>query len=286
MVTWRGSAGASLGGDVHVDVLDGGALRLDGGAMFRVVPRALWERALPPDDRNRVRLAMRPTLVRAGGAVVLVDSGIGAARRDARFAERVALEPGPGLPAELGRLGLAPADVTHVVLTHLHFDHAGGLATAEAPAAPAFPNARVVVQRGELEDAAADCPLCRASYVAADLDAVRDRLLVIEGDPELVPGVRLVRTGGHTRAHQVVRVEGPDGEAVVWGDLVPTASHLRPHWVMGFDLFPVDAYAQKRRLLPEAAARGAVSVLYHEPGPALGTLAADGDAWRLEPPPA
>jgi glyoxylase-like metal-dependent hydrolase (beta-lactamase superfamily II) len=270
-----------LGDDVRVDLLDGGSLRLDGGAMFRVVPRALWEKVAPPDAQNRVGLAMRPLLVRTKSSTIVVDTGLGPERRDAAFLERLAARPGPPLEEQLAALGVAPDEVDRVVLTHLHFDHAGGLLRADGR--PRFPRARVAVQRHELQDAGADCPLCRASYVQDDWRAIDFDLL--DGDAELTPGVRVLRTGGHTRAHQVVRVDGGDETLMAWGDLVPTAAHLRPHWVLGYDLYPVDAWTAKEALLPPAIAAGWLHVLYHEPERPLGRLVptADGRDHRVEP---
>jgi glyoxylase-like metal-dependent hydrolase (beta-lactamase superfamily II) len=267
-------------GDVRVDLLDGGSLRLDGGAMFRVVPRALWEKVAPPDAQNRVSLAMRPLLVRTRTSTIIVDTGIGAERRDATFLERLAVRAGPPLEEQLAALGVAPDEVDRVVLTHLHFDHAGGLLREDGR--PRFPRARVAVQEDELADAGADCPLCKASYVKDDWRAIEFDLL--EGDAELTPGLRVVRTGGHTRAHQVVRVDGGGQTLVAWGDLVPTAAHLRPHWVMGYDLYPVEAWTAKQALLPPAIAAGWIHVLYHEPERPLGRLVAtaDGRDHRVE----
>ncbi len=273
-------------GDTRVDLLDGGGLALDGGAMFRVVPRALWEKVAPPDERNRVRLAMRPLLVRAPGRVVLVDAGIGPERRDAGFADRVGIVPAAPLDDQLAALGVAADDVDLVVLTHLHFDHAGGLLRADG--APRFPRARLVVQRQELEDAGAECPLCRASYVADDWRPLVERMDLLDGDAEVAPGVRVERTGGHTRGHQVVRVQPDPGApgVVFWGDLVPTAAHLRPHWVMGFDLHPVEAWEKKRDLLGPAIEQGWVHALYHEPTTPFGRIVAsrDGREQRVEAP--
>jgi len=281
-------------GDVRLDLLDDGEFRLDGGAMFRVVPKVLWERTCPPDERNRIRLAMRPLLVRVpvSGApgrerVILVDCGIGAERRDAKMTDQLAIAPGVGLEASLAALGLGPGDVDLVVLTHLHFDHAGGLVRPDSDGGERlrFPNARVIAQRLELEDSRDDCPLCRASYRADDTRAVREAglLELVAGDGEVAPGVRVEVTGGHTRAHQLVRIEA-GGEAVVfWGDLIPTAAHLRPHYVMALDLDPRQAWARKAALVPRAADEGWIGVFYHDLHTPLGRVLRDGRGYRVEP---
>jgi glyoxylase-like metal-dependent hydrolase (beta-lactamase superfamily II) len=270
-------------GDAQLDLLDEGAFRLDGGAMFRVVPRVLWERQHPADSLNRIRLAMRPLLVRHQGRTILVDAGIGPELRDDGFRERLAVEPGPGVVGGLQELGVDPAEVDTVVLTHMHFDHGGGLVTPDG--ALRFPNAKVVVQRQERADAHDDCPLCKASYVTADYDAVSaaGQLEEIDGDAEIAPGVTVHVTGGHTRAHQIVKVQSGGHTAVCWGDLIPTAAHLRPHYVMAFDLYPMQTYEAKRTLLAQALEEEWVHVLYHEPSRPLGRVRPEGRGYVVEP---
>lgn len=269
-------------GDVQLDLLDEGVFRLDGGAMFRVVPRVLWERQHAPDPLNRIRLAMRPLLIRTGGRTILVDAGIGPDRRDPTFAERLGIEPGPGVRGGLEALGVSPAEVDTVILTHLHFDHGGGL--VDAAGELCFPNAQVVVQSDEWTDAHDDCPLCRGSYVATDYAALEaaGKLEVIEGDAEIAPGVSVLVTGGHTRAHQIVKVQSQGQTAVAWGDLIPTAAHLRPHYVMAFDLYPRQAYEAKRDLLAQALEEDWVHVLYHEPARPFGRVRPEGKGYAVE----
>src|SRR5690606_38577109 len=158
----------------RADLLDGGSLAPAGGAMFRVVPRALSERRMAPAERNRVRLAMRPTLARTGARALPRDTGTGPQRRHPPSAPPVGPAPARPLEEQRADLGLSPGDVDLVVLTHLHFDRAGGLLRADG--APRFPRARVVVQRQELEDAGAECPLCKASYVQDDWRPLLDRI--------------------------------------------------------------------------------------------------------------
>ena len=270
-------------GGLELQLLDAGTFRLDGGAMFRVIPRVLWEARCPADEKNRILLAMRPLLVRAeDGSYVLVESGIGAARRDARFRDMFDVREGPGLLASLAETGVRPDQIAKVVVTHMHFDHIGGLLGADRT--PLFPNARLVVQAGELEDAYAQCDLCKASYVEEDWRALKEsgRLEVVEGDAEVAPGVRVVKTGGHTRAHQIVRFSSQGREGVFWGDLIPTAAHLRPHYVMAYDLYPVACWEAKKELVPRSVDERWVHVFYHDPVAPLGRVARDGRDFRVE----
>lgn len=275
-------------GELELLLLDAGTFRLDGGAMFRVVPKALWERKSPADEQNRILLAMRPVLVRAAdGTWVLVESGIGARRRDPKFLDMFDVREGAGLAASFAEAGVRPEDVSKVVVTHMHFDHIGGVVTVGPNGKSRlaqFPNAKLVVQKGELDDSGANCDLCKASYVEEDWKLLRDagKLEVVDGDAEIAPGISVQRTGGHTRAHQIVRFESGGKKGAFWGDLIPQAAHLRPHYVMAYDLYPVAVWEAKKELVERAVSERWLNVFYHEPTTPFGHVCKDGRDYRVE----
>jgi glyoxylase-like metal-dependent hydrolase (beta-lactamase superfamily II) len=266
-------------GDVRVRVLSDGLFSLDGGAMFGVVPRALWEKTDPPDERNRVRLGLNVALVETAGRRVLVDTGMGDKWSD-KEREMFALDRSATLATSLASCGLGPEDIDVVVNTHLHFDHAGGNTVAGGgPLVPAFPRARYVVQKGEWEDARRPHERNRASYRPENFVPVAERgqLDLVEGETEVAPGVRVVPVGGHTAHHQAVLVEGGGAALFVPTDLVPTTSHLPLPFIMSYDLFPVGTLEAKRRWLARAADEGWWVLFYHDPRRPLGRIGrADG----------
>ncbi len=246
---------------------------LDGGAMFGIVPRPLWEREQPPDDRNRISLACRCLLLVGGGRVILVDTGIGDRWSD-RERAIYAIRGGGGLPGSLAAHGLAPGDVTDVIQTHLHFDHAGGLCrspdTADGDPVPRFPGATVHLQRRNWVWAANPSPRDAGSYRPGDWAPYRDgddRLRLLDGAGEILPGIEAWPSDGHTPGQQLVRVRGGSGRPDLFygGDLFPTRSHLRIPWNMGYDLNPLTVMEEKRRLLEEADRGGHWLMLEHDP---------------------
>ncbi len=242
-------------GSFKVAFLTDGLWRNDGGCMFGVVPRELWKREHPPDEQNRIRLNLTCPLIARGKEAILVDTGIGN-RLDA--VERKIFDHGEGwLPDHLRALGMELGDVTAVVVSHLHFDHCGGLVRRRESGAleSAFPRARIFVQKGELE--IAETPRnerLRAAYRHAGeiLAPNRGRIEAIEGDLELTPGVVAVPTGGHTRDHQVVRVADAGSSFVHMADIVPTRSHMRGPWNQAYDLDAITTMEQKARYLSAA----------------------------------
>lgn len=263
-----------------------GRFRLDGGAMFGVVPKVLWEQCCPADEKNRIALGLTCLLIRAHGKHILVDTGLGG-KDDAAFRERFAVERTPTLPESLQGLGLSVDDVDLVINTHLHFDHAGGNTMQEhGHVRPVFPKARYVIQRGEYDDALRPNERTKASYRVENVSVgeLERHWEFLEGDAELLPGVSVLVTGGHTRHHQCVKVASEGQTALFLGDLIPTSSHLPLPYIMGYDLYPLDTLEQKRRLLAQACEERWLLIFEHDPAVPMGYLARRGDGrYALEP---
>jgi glyoxylase-like metal-dependent hydrolase (beta-lactamase superfamily II) len=273
-------------GDIRIHALDAGSQRLDGGAMFGVVPKPLWERRIAADERNRIPLAMRCLLVETKGALVLIDNGAGN-KESAKFADiygldNAAADPGvhsTRLEESLAAAGFSPDDVDIVIDTHLHFDHAGGNTrrNEEGRTELAFPRARYIVQRGEFEWAHVRNERIQASYLPDNFDPVMaaGRLELVEGDTEVVPGVQLLRTPGHTPWHQSVLIRSGGDTACFLADVVPTSAHLPLPWIMGYDVEPLVTLETKRALLERARQEQWLLVFEHDPTVAWGRLEKD-----------
>jgi glyoxylase-like metal-dependent hydrolase (beta-lactamase superfamily II) len=269
-------------GRFELTVLADGGFRLDGGAMFGVVPRPLWEKAKPPDERNRIRMTTNCLLLAAGAELVLVDTGLGD-KHDARFEDIYGFAAGARrLPEALRAAGYEPGDVTHVLLTHLHFDHCGwNTRRSGERLVPTFPRARYWLERGEVEHARAPNERDRASYFPENWEPLFEAGVVelFDGEAEPVAGVRAVKCPGHNHDMCIVLVDGgPDGpdrvdaRAVFWADLVPTAAHVPYPWIMSYDLYPLLTLENKKLWLPRAAAEGWLCVFEHDPETPLGRL--------------
>jgi len=245
-------------GGLTVHAIEAGLQRLDGGAMFGVVPKPLWERRIPADERNRIPLAMRCLLVEAPEALVLIDTGAGN-KESEKFVSIYGIE-NSGSPTRLEdgirAAGHAPEDVDIVLSTHLHFDHAGGntVVTESGEVIPAFENADYVVQRGEFDFAHSLNERIRASYLGPNFDPIPEsRWRFVEGAAEVTRGVRVELTPGHTPFHQSVWIEDAGDTALFLADVCPTSAHLPLPWIMGYDLEPLVTLESKRGLWERAA---------------------------------
>ncbi len=255
-------------GRFKLHAVSDGTFALDGGAMFGIVPKPLWEKHFPADGNNRIRLALRCLLVEDGERRILVDDGMGDKWPPEQAARYGIERPQGGLAADLARLGLSPDDVTDVVLTHLHFDHAGGTTrTGAGETTVAFPRATYWLQKRNWEWANRPTERDAGSYLRENFEALgaSGRLKLVDGPAELFPGIRVVPSDGHTTALQLVYVEDAGRTLVYLSDLVPTAAHLRLSWIMGYDLRPLVMLDEKRKLLADALAGDHVLFFEHEP---------------------
>ena len=253
-------------GRFDVEVVSDGTFRLDAGTMFGVVPKVLWERLVEVDDRNRAEYALNALLVRTPEHCVLIDTGLGR-NLDEKEREIYAVSGDRDLLASLSGLGVHATDVDLLIPSHLHLDHAGWCTCIrDGSVRPTFPHARCIVQARELEHARNPCELTRGSYVPEHFEPLADAglLTAADGDTEIVPGVRVVRTGGHTAGHQAVFIESDGNVCVFVGDLIPTTAHLRLAYGMAYDNFPLDVVAQKKRLLVAAEENGWILAFPHE----------------------
>lgn len=255
-------------GDYRVEVVPDTEFRLDGGAMFGVVPRNLWSRLCPPDDENRIRLNMNCLFVEAGRERILIETGIGCKWSEKQL-EMYGISRERPLNESLKAItGFGADEITIVVNTHLHFDHAGGntLFEGEGRARPTFPNARYFVSRDEYEHAESPHERDRASYMPENWRPLKasGQLELKESVYEVVPGLSMETIRGHSRTMQCVRLERAGRTLFGFADLVPTRAHVPLAWIMGYDLYPVETLEAKKRLLPQAAREGWLCLFYHD----------------------
>jgi glyoxylase-like metal-dependent hydrolase (beta-lactamase superfamily II) len=272
-----------------VHAIQAGGQQLDGGAMFGVVPKTLWERRIAADARNRIPMGMRCLLVEHDDGLVLIDSGVGN-KESAKFQEIYGIEnaglPGrTALEAGVQAAGFSPDDISLVINTHLHFDHAGGNTwrDVDGQIRATFPNARYVVQRGEHAYALRANERTSASYFPHNWDPIfaTHRFDLIDGPQELRPGISVRLTPGHTPHHQSVVLRSGGETMCFLGDVIPTAHHLPLPWIMGYDVEPLVTLESKRALLAEARAGDWQLVFEHDAHVGFGRVALDGKGYRL-----
>lgn len=265
-------------GDWRLDTVDGGRFSLDGGAMFGVVPKPLWSKARPADALNRIPCACHCVLCRDGERIVLIETGYGGKLTE-KERELYAASPGEPLVESLAALGVAPDDVDAVVLSHLHFDHAGGCTRRDEQGrlAPTFPRARHYVQMDEWNAATSGAAELKGSYPLENLLPLAEAGLLepIVGGGEILPGLRSLLTPGHTRGHQSLVLESRGQTAIFLGDMCPTSAHLRSLWCMAYDVYPLETRRNKPHVLGQAADEGWLILWDHDPDHAASRLARD-----------
>ena len=278
-VDWR----AELGGGTRIALVQAGWFTTDAGAAFGPVPRIMWQRLVEAElsPQNMLNQALNCLLVETPSGRVLVETGIGE-RMDEHHRGQRGVSGIPILPA-LRNAGFDPNSVDVVAVSHLHFDHAGGLLTAAG--GRAFPRARVVAQADEWRFALGANPRLQASYEQADLRLVEPWAApeAADGDEEIMPGVSVIRTGGHSGGHQALVVRGSNVTVGFFGDLCMRPWSAHPRWIPSFDDFPLTSVEVKASLFRQAAEEGWTVVLSHEPRQPVGRFLVERDRFRFEP---
>lgn len=243
-------------GNWKLQTVSGGRFLIDGGTMFGVVPKPLWQRTIPPDDLNRIPSNTNCVLARDGQHCVLIDTGYGGKipEREARYLES---EPGVPIVDHLAALGVTPEEITMVIFSHLHFDHAGGSTRFDphGQLVPTFPQARHIVQQRELDDALSKAPELEGAYPLENVQPLVEAGVVetVDGEVEILPGLSVLPTGGHTAGHHAIFFRSDEATAVYLGDICPMEPHLRANWCMSYDTFLLDTRRAKASLLNQAA---------------------------------
>src|SRR6266571_671267 len=274
-------------GDYRVEIVPDCEFRLDGGAMFGVVPRTLWSKFTPPDDQNRIRMNMNCLFIEAGDERILIDTGIGD-KWSEKHREMYGIDRQRSFDESSKQIaGVSAEQITIVINTHLHFDHAGGNTKLDesGKVVAAFANARYFISRAEYEHAEGPTERDRASYFADNWRPLKEsgQLELKEAEYEVVPGLRLETHAGHNRSMQCARLER-DGQTLFgFADLVPTRAHVPFAWVMGYDLYPVETLDAKKKLLPQAARENWTCLFYHDPDQALGTIVEQNGRFQVVP---
>lgn len=272
-------------GPYQIHTLNTGYFSLDGGAMFGVVPKKLWQREHPADEDNRIRMALRTLLLRSDERVILVDTGLGD-KFPEKYRQIYAIEnTETSLNSELALHGLTAADITDVILTHLHFDHAGGATRLEqGKLLPSFPNATYWIQARNLEWALAPSEKDRASYLSENFEPLQAAgvLKSLSGPGEILPGISAWLSDGHTMGQQLIKISDAHQSLIFCADIIPMASHLKLPYIMGYDLQPLVTLEEKRQILTQAAQQNWVLVFEHDPQIAAATIQATAKGFEIK----
>ena len=266
-------------GDITISWLNGGEFALDGGTMFGAVPKILWSRRYPADSDNYIKMLAAPLLVRASGRVILIDTGLGNKLSEKRR-KIYRVSKDWSVIEDLAEIDLTPGDIDTVILTHCDFDHAGGVVRIDPEGRPmlTFPNARHIVNEMEWQDVRHVNSRSAHTYFAENFVGLEGsgQLELIDHSYEVAPGITVRHTGGHTRGHQIVEINGRSGCALHLGDVMPTHVHANPLWIMAYDDFPLEVIAQKEHLIERYRDRGCWFTFYHDDFMKAGRLDSDG----------
>jgi len=272
--------------DCQLDIISDGTLRLDGGAMFAVVPKTIWEKVAQPDEKNRILIGLNCLLIRTEKENILVDTGIGEKWTKNQI-DIYAISHPPTILTSLAKLGLTADDISIVINTHLHFDHAGGNTSfnSKGQIVPTFPKARYFVQKQEYLHACNPHERDRASYLAENWEVLleNNQLYFIDGTQEISKNITVFRVPGHNLDTQLVKITSQDTTVIFLADIIPTTAHLPVAWIMAYDLYPVELIEQKKHLLEEASSQNWVCIFEHDVKIPAGKIIKSNNTYQVIP---
>lgn len=244
--------------------LDGGVTSLDGGAMFGVVPKPLWTRKYPVNDKNQIELACDPILIQYNGKNYLIDSGIGNKLNEKQI-RNYGVTSKWNVEESLSELGLSTSQIDGVIMTHLHFDHASGLTKFEGEQLiSTFPNATIYVSQIEWDEMRNPNIRSKATYWEENWKPIENQVVTFTESMEIVPGIEMIHTGGHSDGHSVVKLTQNNETLIHMADIMPTHAHQNPLWVMAYDDYPMTSIYAKEKILKEAYENGYKFIFYHD----------------------
>ncbi len=255
-------------GQITIYGLRDGLFSLDGGAMFGVVPKVLWEKIYPADQENRIRLGLNSLLIDTGKSLILVETGIGT-HLNQKLMKYYSVELNPGLVSSIRKLGYSSEEIDFVINTHLHFDHCGGntFRDKNGEFKPVYPNARYVIQKKEWDYAQNPSSREKSSYLNQNFLPLEKygHLWLIEDETEITAGVQVVPAPGHTSSHQCIKIHSEGRVVFYLGDMVPTSGHVGLPYIMSYDIFPLDTLKNKERYFKQASEEDWIVAFNHDP---------------------
>ena len=256
-------------GNYHIYTIDTGRFRLDGGAIFSIIPKSLWNKKINSDSFNRIELALRCLLLRDNNKNILIDTGIGNKFKNKENNIFQIDHSTNSLDKSLNNLGLNKNDITHVILSHLHFDHAGGATELDdrENLKPSFPNAVYYIQRKNLEWALNPSEKDKGSYLIENIQPLieQNKFKILSGSVDLFPNIKLMVVNGHTTAQQLVKISDKNNTLIYCGDLIPTTAHISTNWLMAYDLYPLKSLEEKKNILQKASDKNWILFFDHDP---------------------
>lgn len=245
--------------------LEGGVTALDGGAMFGVVPKALWSRKYPVNELNQIELPCEPMLLQYEGKNYLIDTGVGAGKLNEKQLRNFGVSEESSIEQSLAELDMKPADIDGILMTHLHFDHAGGLTKwVGEQLVPVFPNADIFVTQTEWDEMRNPNIRSKNTYWKENWEPVQHLVKPFDGELVVAPGIKMIHTGGHSDGHAVIRLEQNGEVALHMADIMPTHAHQNPLWVLAYDDYPMTSVFAKEKLIKEALANNYRFIFYHD----------------------